>query len=225
MGNGNNRYRNPRNNHMTIFSKILTLNKLHILEKITGIHHIDSTPSDYFNIGMPIENPPLLRGSIIIELNITFLTENSDFFEGGSPIDTGSVKFGFLKPSYDKDEFLKLSHCNYEKFHALTDELFKLPNSSLIKLLNHAPCPSFKPVLEKHFNSPILDFMYNEKNPHAWLFEFSLSNQYKLSEKHINKIYIPNTYLFNNTIKSLQKTLKRKVITYNPKYGIENRAR
>lgn len=208
---------------MTLFSKVLTLNKIHIIEKITGTKHSTEPPSDYFNIGAPIGNPPLLRGSIVIEMNITFLTDNIHAFEMGSPIDTGSLKFGFLNPKYDKDLFLQMVSCNYKKFHALTVELFDLPTDSLKKLITHSACATLKPVLEKYFPPTVIDFMYLETNPHAWLFEFCLNKEYTLTEKHIDRIFIPNTYLSNHTIAKLKHTLKNKLITYNPKYGIESR--
>jgi len=224
MGNGKNRSQKIRNHKMAIFSKVLTLNKLHMLEKING-NLSDASQTDYFNIGMPIENPPLLRGSIVIEMNISFLTDNIDSFEAGSPVDTGGIKFGFLDPKHDKELFLQMLHCDYTKFHKLTKELFELPLNSLNKLVTHNACPSFKPILEKHFTNSVIEFMYNEKNPHAWLFEFSLRKEYKLTEKHINKIHVPNTYLSNSTIKNIKYKLRNKVITYNPKYGIEHRGR
>lgn len=208
---------------MTIFSKVLTLNKIHIIEKIIGIEHTNAPPFDYFNIGAPIENPPLLRGSIVIEMNITFLTDNIHAFEMGSPIDTGSLKFGFLNPRYDKDLFLQMINCDYKKFHALTLELFNLPTASLKNLITHSACTTIKPVLEKYFPPTVIDFMYFETNPHAWLFEFCLNQEYTLTEKHIKRIFIPNTYLSNRTISKLKRILKHKLTTYNPKYGIESR--
>lgn len=208
---------------MTIFSKVLTLNKIHIIEKIIGTECTAAPSSDYFNIGVPIENPPLLRGSIVIEMNITFLTDNINAFEMGSPIDTGSLKFGFLNPGHDKDLFLQMINCDYKKFHALTLELFDLPTASLKNLIIHRACTTIKPVLEKYFSPTVIDFMYLETNPHAWLFEFSLNQEYTLTEKHIERIFIPNTYLSNRTITKLKRTLKNKLVTYNPKYGIESR--
>lgn len=208
---------------MTIFSKILTLNKLHIIEKILCPAATSEQQADYFNIGNPIENPPLLRGSIVLELNISFLTDNISAFEMGSPIDTGSLKFGFLKPNHDKELFLEMVHCDYTKFHALTTELFGLPEDSLKSLVSHSACLSLKPTFEKHFEPTVIDFMYSEANPHARLFEFRLNKNYSITEKHINRIFIPNTYLSNQTINKLKRRLASKVITYNPKYGIESR--
>lgn len=193
---------------MTIFSKILSLNKLHIIEKILGSTNASEQKVDYFNIGYPIEGPPLLRGSMILELNLSFLTDNVDSFEMGSPVDTGSLKFGYLNPNYDNNLFLEMISCNYEKFHSLTTELFSLPEKSLKNLILHSACLSLKPTFEKHFDPTVIDFMYSEPNPHARLFEFRLSKNYRITERHINKIYIPNTYLSNPTIKKLKAKLK-----------------
>ncbi|MBW4792313.1 hypothetical protein [Pseudomonas tolaasii] len=209
---------------MTLFSKILTLNKLHIIEKILGITSTHQQNSDYFNIGYPVENPPLLRGSMVLELNLSFLTDNFESFEMGSPVDTGSVKFGFFKPNFDRELFLEMITCNYKKFHSLTTDLFTLPEQSLERLFSHSACHSLRPTFEKHFEAAVIDFMYNEPNPHARLFEFCLNQGYALSETHINKIYIPNTYLSDPTFKKLKRKLKNKIFTYNPKYGIESRA-
>ncbi|MFK3840786.1 hypothetical protein [Serratia sp. NPDC087055] len=208
---------------MKFFSKVITLNKLHIVENIIGAVNGGSSQVDYFNIGSPIENPPLLRGSIVIDINMLFLTDNSDYFKMGSPVDTGSIKFGFLKPNTDNDLFLQMLNCDYDKFLALTLDLFKLPFTSLEKLNCHKACITLKPVLEKYFSTTVVDFMYHEKNPHAWLFEFCLNNGYLFTEKHINKMFIPNTYLSNPVLKELNSLLKDRVVQYNPKYGIEGR--
>lgn len=209
---------------MKTFSKVLTLNKLHILENIINTaNNSGSAQADYFNVGNPIENPPLLRGSIVIHLNILFLTDNKQFFKTGSPIDTGSIKFGFLKPDIENDLFLKIISCDYIKFYLLVLDLFNLPISSLENLNSHKVCISLKPILEKYFPTAVVNFMYKEKNPHAWLFEFCLDSGYMLKENHIDKIFIPNTYISNPIIKKLSNILKDKVVKYNPKYGIEGR--
>ncbi len=208
---------------MRTFSKILTLNKLHIIENIIETVDGGSLKADYFNIGFPVGNPPLLRGSIVIELNMFFLTDNGDYFNIGSPVDTGSINFGFLKPNCDKNSFLDMISCDYEKFHALTSELFSLSDLSVDKLNNHKSCPSFKPILEKYFTKTVVDFMYSESNPHAWLFEFCLDIGYVLAGKHIKKVFIPNTYASNPMMVKLKSLLKDKVVQYNPKYGIEGR--
>ncbi|OOQ46268.1 hypothetical protein AO361_24945 [Pseudomonas fluorescens] len=208
---------------MKKFSKVLTLNKLHIIDNVIGSVGNGSLKADYFNIGSPIGNPPLLRGSIVIDMNILFLTDNRQYFKAGSPVDTGSLKFGFLKPNIDRDLFLQMVSCDYEKFHALTVDLFSLPSPSLEKLNSHRACNSLKPVIQKYFSTAVIDFMYSETNPHAWLFEFCLDGGYALTERHIEKMFIPNTYMFNSTIRELSSILKGKIVTYNPKYGIEGR--
>jgi len=208
---------------MKTFSKILTLNKLHIIENIIGTADNGSLHADYFNVGSPILNPPLLRGSIVMHMNMLFLTDNHQFFKAGSPIDTGSIKFGFLKPNSDNDLFLQMINCSYDKFYALTTDLFRLPDPSLEKLHAHIACVTLKPILEKYFSDIVIDFMYGETNPHAWIFEFCLDSGYILADKHIDKIFIPNTYGSNPVMRKLNKLLKGKVVQYNPKYGIEGR--
>jgi len=208
---------------MTFFSKVLTLNKLHIIENLTSATETGSPQADFFHIGAPIEDPPLLRGSIVLDMNLLFLTDNSTSFHSGSPVDTGSIKFGFFKSDIDTELFLKMLNCGFEKFHTLTTELFSLPASSIEKLNAHKACPSFKPMLEKHFSPTVTNFMYGQENPHAWLFEFCLDKGYRLKAEHINKIHIPNTYMHNPTVRKLRSKLERKIATYNPKYGIEGR--
>lgn len=208
---------------MIFFSKILTLNKLHIIENIIGDLDNGSLKADYYNIGYPVGNPPLLRGSIVIELNLDFLTDNINSFSMGSPVDTGSIKFGFLKPNYDSELFLKMAFCDYEKFHSLISDLFNLPEASLNSMNDHTACLTLKPVLTKYFPETVIDFMYDSGSPHAWLFEFCLDSGYSIKEKHIRKLFIPNTYHSNPMIKKLSKLLRSKVVKYNPKYGIEGR--
>ncbi|HEQ1857594.1 TPA: hypothetical protein VEO38_001114 [Providencia alcalifaciens] len=208
---------------MIFFSKVLTLNKLHIIENIIGSLDNENSKSDYYNIGNPVGNPPLLRGSIVIELNINFLTENIPFFSMGSPIDTGSIKFGFLKPNYDSELFLKMVSCDYGKFYSLISDLFNLPEASLNSINNHTACQTLKPILTKYFPETVTDFMYGSNNPHAWLFEFCLNSGYAIKEKHIRRLFIPNTYQSNPKIRKLSKLLRGKLVKYNPKYGIEGR--
>ena len=206
---------------MKIFSKVLTLNKLHIIDNILDNFENGSGQADYFNIGLPIVNPPLLRGSIVIHLDVQFLTDNFRFFKKGSPIDTGSIKFGFFKPNFENDLFLEMIHCDYYKFQSLVLDLFELPSQSLKNLSSHKACETLRPVLEKYFSTTVIDFMYGEINPHAWIFEFCLDEGYMLKEKHVKKMFIPNTYLSNPKIRKLNRVLKRKIVPYNPKYGIE----
>ncbi|WP_044421483.1 hypothetical protein [Pseudomonas syringae group genomosp. 3] len=208
---------------MKILSKVFTLNKLHIIENIISDIDNGSVQADWFNIGSPIGNPPLLRGSIIMDLNISFMTDNDQFFKTGSPIDTGSLKFGFLKPDLDMDIFMQMISCDYKKFYALTTDLFNLSKPSLNKLNTHTACTTLKPTLEKYFSPLVIDFMYKETNPHAWLFEFCLDAGYTITEKHIDKILIPNTYISSPKIRKLSSILRGKVVTYNPKYGMERR--
>lgn len=209
---------------MIFFSKVLTLNKIHIIENIIGNQDNGSSKSDYYNIGYPVGNPPLLRGSIVIELNVDFLTDNIVFFNMGSPIDTGSIKFGFLKPDYDSELFLKMASCDYDRFYSLTSDLLNLPEGSLNSINDHVACPTLKPVLTKYFPKAVIDFMYESDNPHAWLFEFCLDSGYVIQEKHIKRLFIPNTYQSNPKIRKLSKLLRGKLVKYNPKYGIEGRA-
>lgn len=209
---------------MIFFSKVLTLNKIHIIENIIGNQDNGSSKSDYYNIGYPVGNPPLLRGSIVIELNVDFLTDNIFFFNMGSPIDTGSIKFGFLKPDYDSELFLKMASCDYDRFYSLTSDLLNLPEGSLNSINDHVACPTLKPVLTKYFPKAVIDFMYESDNPHAWLFEFCLDSGYVIQEKHIKRLFIPNTYQSNPKIRNLSKLLRGKLVKYNPKYGIEGRA-
>jgi len=209
---------------MIFFSKVLTLNKTHIIENIIGNQDNGSSKSDYYNIGYPVGNPPLLRGSIVIELNVDFLTDNIVFFNMGSPIDTGSIKFGFLKPDYDSELFLKMASCDYDRFYSLTSDLLNLPEGSLNSINDHVACPTLKPVLTKYFPKAVIDFMYESDNPHAWLFEFCLDSGYVIQEKHIKRLFIPNTYQSNPKIRNLSKLLRGKLVKYNPKYGIEGRA-
>ncbi|MGJ8711439.1 hypothetical protein ACQJ2W_012785 [Pantoea agglomerans] len=209
---------------MIFFSKVLTLNKIHIIENIIGNQDNGSSKSDYYNIGYPVGNPPLLRGSIVIELNVDFLTDNIVFFNMGSPIDTGSIKFGFLKPDYDSELFLKMASCDYDRFYSLTSDLLNLPEGSLNSINDHVACPTLKPVLTKYFPKAVIDFMYESDNPHAWLFEFCLDSGYVIQEKHIKRLFIPNTYQSNPKIRNLSKLLRGKLVKYNPKYGIEGRA-
>lgn len=209
---------------MIFFSKVLTLNKIHIIENIIGNQDNGSSKSDYYNIGYPVGNPPLLRGSIVIELNVDFLTDNIVFFNMGSPIDTGSIKFGFLKPDYDSELFLKMASCDYDRYYSLTSDLLNLPEGSLNSINDHVACPTLKPVLTKYFPKAVIDFMYESDNPHAWLFEFCLDSGYVIQEKHIKRLFIPNTYQSNPKIRNLSKLLRGKLVKYNPKYGIEGRA-
>ncbi|WP_029686584.1 hypothetical protein [Tatumella saanichensis] len=208
---------------MIFFSKILTLNKLHIVENVIGCLDGGSYKSDYYHIGYPVGNPPLLRGSIVIELNLDFLTENIDCFRMGSPVDTGGIKFGFLNPNMDRELFLKMAICDYDKFYSLISDLNSLPELSINSINNHTSCVTLKPVLTKYFQDVLINFMYTSGNPHSWLFEFCLDSGYVIKGEHIRKLFIPNTYQSNPKIRQLSKLLKGKLVKYNPKYGIEGR--
>lgn len=80
---------------MKFFSKVLTLNKIHIIDNIIGNSNNGSLKADYFNAGFPVGNPPLLRGSIVIELNESFLTDNADFLIWAAQLTPGVLSVGF----------------------------------------------------------------------------------------------------------------------------------
>jgi hypothetical protein len=210
---------------MTFISKILTLNKLQILEKIAYGKFNGVPRIDYFNLGYPVADPPLLRGSMVLELHLSFLSNNDAYFEMGSPIDVGSIKSGFLKAFANNGEFIKLVTCDFEKFNKVVADLFSLPPAAIDFLLNHRICPAAENILKKYFQHEVLDFMYREMNPHAWLFEFALQPDYKLAIDHVRRLYIPNTYTSTKLLEKIIKKLPGKVVEYNPKYGIEGRDR
>lgn len=206
---------------MIFASRVLTLNKVEFLEALVHGETEAVGKSDYFNLGHPIYDPPLLRGSIILELNKSFLQDNEKSFEAASPIDTGSIKFGFFHPSGDKTKFLESIRCDFWKFQSLTQELFSLPPVELRQILDHKPSVAAKAILSKYFSEEIVRFMYSQTNPHAWLFEFSLKGKYQITERHVHRVFVPNTYVGSELVGNIVRKLKSKAVKYNPKYGMD----
>jgi hypothetical protein len=207
---------------MILSSKILTLNKQHILDKIyleTGKTHPKQI--DYYTLGYPIINPPRIRGSIILQLNKSFLIDNQNFFGYGSPIDIGSIKYGYFKPPGNTDKFIKNMTCNYQKFIELINELEKLPDNAISHIINHERALEARPILLRFFDRNVVDFMFSCNDPHAWMLEFSLQGSYLLRQNHIKKILYPNTYSETSLFTKLSNKLFGKTSVYNPKYGIE----
>lgn len=206
---------------MIFASRVLTLNKIEFLEALARGENETVGKSDYFNLGHPICDPPILRGSIIIELNRSFLRDNEENFESASPIDTGSLKFGFFNPPENKAKFLESIRCDFGKFQSLTQELFALPPVDLRQILAHKPSVAAKSILSKYFSQEIVQFMYSQTNPHAWLFEFSLKGKYQITESHVHRLFVPNTYVGSKLVSNVVQRFRAKAIKYNPKYGMD----
>ncbi len=202
-------------------SKIVTFNKSEFLTLLAeGKPNEDTTRKEYFNIGHPIENPPTLRGSMVIEFSIDFLFANHVHFEYGSPVDIGSLNAGYIKP---KNEFAFDFKMSFNDFAKMLTEISKTGLNDIKEFDNHRITDSVKQVIENMLGLEAADFICNDNSQHARIFEFCLNQGFTLHGSHIQKIHLPNTYLDNYTIKLISKRFPGKIMTFNPKYGFESR--
>lgn len=203
-------------------SKVLTLNKAHILQGLKSADgEIVTELVDYFLLGHPISSPPRVRGSILLYLNEGFLEDNANCFLFGSPVDLGSVEFGFFNVGENKSEFIKNCKCDYIKFTALLSALYDLELSAKDKILKHKATNEARGVLNEFFEPSVVDFMYSTEDPHAWIFEVAFQGPYFIKKSHVENIIIPNTYRNSEGFSALAATFSNQLKTYNPKYGIE----
>ncbi|RYU42115.1 hypothetical protein ERW49_18225 [Aliivibrio finisterrensis] len=208
---------------MIKISKVLTLDKIEIFNSLVNCDG-NVNRIDYFSLGEPILDPPCLRGTIIIDFNFQFLLDNQDYFDYGSPIDVGSIKFGFIKINSDVERFIESTKCNYNKFFNVIEKC-SFKKSPFDMLSNHIFSMEYLEIIENYFQLSVVDLIKKSNDPHTWLFEFCLKEGYQLELEHINKIFIPNTYLFMSPFLELNKINSQKIVTYNPKYGIESYVR
>lgn len=204
---------------MLAISRVLTLNKLHLLENLCGMARRDALPpSDYFHFGRPVEDPPLLRGSMLLSLRPQFLSDNLAWFDYGSPVDTGGIRFGFLKPS-DPAAFLAATMCGYERFSRLMAELSTLPQYVQEQLAVHRKTSEAAPVLTKYLDASVTAFMLDNDRPDAWFFEFCLRAGYWIAAQHVEELAIPDTYLDVPIFQRLRALLGARLRTFNPRFG------
>lgn len=202
-------------------SKILTFNKSEFLTLLAeGKSNEDTFRKEYFNIGHPIENPPTLRGSMVIEFSIKFLFDNHAHFEYGSPADIGSLNAGYIKPRNESAFDFKM---NFNDFAKILAEISKTGLNDIKEFHNHRITDRVKQVIESMLGLEAADFICNESSPHARIFEFCLNQGFRVHYSHIEKIHIPNTYVDNHTIKLISKRFPGKIMKFNPKYGFESR--
>lgn len=206
---------------MTVITKTLNLGKLDFLHLLTGEGLNISSSLEYFHLGYPIKTPPSLRGSIIVCFNHKLLTFNRESFVTGSPIDNGSIEFGFIKVNCDIKSFMKQSNCDYDKFSHLARRISDSNKIIRYSIYNHRRTPSFRNILQNYFEPEVVTAMFEDENPHRWIFEFSLKNGFIFENEFLEHMYIPNTYMSNPVIKKIVFNMKNKVRFYNPKYGIE----
>lgn len=202
-------------------SKIVTFNKINFLNNLSNeTVNSQSVHKEYFNIGHPIESPPTLRGSMIVEFNMSFLFDNEEFFEYGSPIDIGSLMAGYITPHNFEISDVKM---NYFSFRNILTDLVNIKNSDKKSFLRHEITDSVHEILRKHTRNEVADFIRFDKNSHSRLFEFCLNGNHEIDTKHVKRIHIPNTYSNDYIIKKVSNRFKGKIMTFNPKYGFERR--
>lgn len=209
-----------------ISSKVLNLGKTDLISRFSEqswgkgqTHH-----NEHFNIGYPIGNPPRLRGSLFVLLSSKFILENKDFIVYGSPVDIGGLEFGFFKTKVESQKIIEGCKCDGEKFLALILKMSKMTtHEAVIGLYQHKMTIELLNILKSFFSSVVIDFIEeHQSNPHALLFEFCLSARYLLNEEHIYQLHIPNTLDPQITFPYLHTTATNKIVSYNPKYGINN---
>lgn len=204
-----------------LVSKIVTFNKVEFLALLaTGSTNHHSARKEYFNIGYPIDNPPTLRGSMIVEFNIDFLIDNQVFFEYGSPLDIGSLMAGYINLKIDKELNFRM---NSDNFTTMLARISKTGADDIQEFLSHRITGRVSQIIEDMLGKEMADFIREDMNPHSRLFEFCLNEGFNISGTHVKKIYIPNTYADHHIISLISKRFSGKVSKFNPKYGFEGR--
>lgn len=202
-------------------SKIVTFNKVSFLNHLSNeMVNSQNFHKEYFNIGHPIDTPPTLRGSMIVEFNMSFLFDNEEFFEYGSPIDIGSLMAGYITPYNFEISDIKMNHFT---FRSILTDILNIDNNDKQSFLRHEITDSVHDILKMHTKNEVADFIKLDQNSHSRLFEFCLSGNYKIDDKHVKRIHIPNTYSNSYIIKKISNRFKGKIMTFNPKYGFEGR--
>ena len=200
-----------------LVSKVMTTQRLNELLAAAEGASLDI----YFNLGLPIYDPPTLRGPICAVLNETFLTDNLDRVDYWSPVDVGAIRCGLLDlQSLSASEATAFTCQPGTTLGRLLSEIHELPPSSRLQLQNHKFFP-----LESLSSIPALIAQVmraNPANPHAWLFEVKMRGPIRLTGDHLKCCFVPNTLLSDTSavtrLKKMGSTLRR----YNPKFGIED---
>lgn len=203
-------------------TKVLTSSKTHLIEKLCARPASTPTaPIDFFFLGEPIVDPPRLRGSILVIFHESFLHENSESFEFGSPLDLGAVRFGFFAAPIEISRFEAMCRCDFEKFSSVVYALSGLPLASRNTLERHGMDVHIAKVLSRFFNTLVIEFMWKHAgDPHACLFEFALRGTYRVAQEHVALLAVPDAYLRSSELTGLRR-FGRSVVSFNAKYGVE----
>jgi len=153
-----------------------------------------------------------------------FLHMNSESIIFGSPIDTGGIAFGFFEIDDDPEAIIEECKCDGQKFMALLSALsVSVGPEAIQNLYRHHLSNEVLDVLKVFFSSAVIDLICrNRANPHSLLFEFSLDASYALAEDHIHKLFVPNTLDPRRIFPQLHLAAPHKIVSFNPKYGIEH---
>ncbi|RJG18458.1 hypothetical protein D4A39_08295 [Alcanivorax profundi] len=157
---------------------------------------------------------------MVVEFKMSFILDNEEFFEYGSPVDIGGLSAGYIGLENYKASDLKVNFFDFDK---IISEISAVRFYERQKFLEHEITESVYGILKSNFNNDLADFIRFDENPHSRLFEFCLAGGYKINEDHVQKIHIPNTYKNSLLMKRISDRFKGRVLTFNPKYGFESR--
>lgn len=204
-----------------ISSKLINFGKTGLLERLGGATSPRLTIGnlEYFNVGFPISHPPTLRGSMIALFNEEFIEDNASSISFGSPIDTGGLKSGMIKTNQPLEKTINEAKCCPQKFIKILKKIHGSASShSLSKFYKHEPTPEIIEIIRPFFSKEILEMIEkNPENPHFFIFEYCLTENYTINASHIEKIFMPNTLRPSSIIPKIAKS--QKIAKFNPKYG------
>lgn len=173
---------------------------------------------EYFYLGLPPNMPISPEGSIICILDISFLYDNLSSFSFGSIGDSGGVLHGYC-PQIPKEKF---EETKLKKSHFL--ELMSIiANQDLFTKLAILQKKPTYPIIERvrHLISPIVaDCLAVSTTQDRWAIEFSLLPSFNIEPVHIRNLFIPNTYLYNKTFRTIKRRIGKRLVTYNPKHPV-----
>lgn len=172
---------------------------------------------EYFDIGLPMDEPFAPAGTVLILLEHSFPHRNNKIFQWGCIPDSGGVEFGYL-PYIPAGEHESI-RLNYPQFTKVLEQVGVLPEKCIQEVLYKKKSEDFCSALRGIVKDEVIDGMLDQPMQSARRIEFCLKGTIETRDTDVRYVLVPNTYkeIFP---RSQAKISLSKIIYYNPKITV-----
>lgn len=179
--------------------------------------------NQYFTLGLPQLDPPIIRGSFLLVLSSQFIDKNINAIKWWSPTDLGGLRDGFLETHCDED--IKDCQLSRESLMSFLDVLGDLPSKELWQWLRHRTNPSAEEAALSFLPKSVAEIVRNSTNPHRLLCEFVIHGHVPIDPKQVLGLFCPTSYVEHPAVSRIYNAIGDRLYSYDAKYGIEEAER